>query len=120
MARTNDFDKRKISNDWSDVPDTDPNAQPCEYEDVNHVTAIHIQRALIRNAELLGCYFELADPTARPAMKWGADRIEVKCLWYSRKPPTSWMHIAIHSDYEIISNYSGQVVRDIGMNAPNQ
>ena len=35
---------------------------------------------------------------------------------YGRKPPTSWMHIALLGDYEIIENYSGEFVCDIGRN----
>lgn len=104
----------KMQTDWRNVPVTDVKAQIIASETVKCLAAIHVTKGLIRNAELLDCYFEMADLKSRPSMKWGAKRIAVKCLWYGRKPPTSWMHIAVVGGYEIISDYFGAVVRDIG------
>ena len=104
----------RIQTDWENVPVTDAKAHIVASESVKGSAAIHVTKASIRNAEIENCCFELASPVSVPKMRWGANRIEVKCLWYGRKPPTSWMHIAVLGDYEIIENYSGEVVRDIG------
>lgn len=46
---------------------------------------------------------------------WGQRRILVECLLFGCKPKTTWMHLSILSTPKIETNYSGEVVADIGL-----
>jgi hypothetical protein len=45
----------------------------------------------------------------------GEWRLMVECLWFGRKPKTTWMHLAVLSTPKFENNYSGEVVSDIGL-----
>ena len=64
------------------------------------------------NPEVEGV-FELANTTQPFGVFNGALRAEVKCTWYDRKPPTSWMHIQLLDNWELIPNYCGEVADNI-------
>ena len=104
----------KLNTDWTGIPNTDAKAGVTKFKPVSNVTVIRISKASIRYAQLDDCVFELVDAASIPQMRWGKNRIEVKCFWYGCKPPACWMNIAIDGDYEIIPNYSDEVVYDIG------
>lgn len=101
------------SSDWEGVPRTDLNASIVCKKMVSGAAVIKLSKASIRNAEILDCCFELAAPGSAPRVQWGANRVEVKCLWYRRKPRTSWMHIIVLGEYQIIENFNGEVVWNI-------
>lgn len=103
-----------FNTDWNDVPMTDGNAAPIAVRNVSVATVIHIAKASIRDAIIEDAHFELTDPLTAYGTYAGKQRAEVKCLWYGRKPPTSWMHITLLGPHTELRDYSGEVVADIG------
>lgn len=104
----------KFNTNWDDVPDTDKNAIPIGWREVKDVRAVKIIGS-IRDAAVDG-YFELAPGATDKKPYADHFRIEVKCLWYERKPKTTWMHITIAGECKIIEHYTGQVISNIGGN----
>lgn len=103
----------KPSTDWTGIPHTDRTAVPTSWRRVQQVLAIEATSASIRGAEVSGV-FELSD--ARAPLSMHADgriRVEVKCLWYGCKPPSSWMHLILPSRWRLVRRYSGSVVENI-------
>jgi len=75
--------------------------------------AVRISQGTIRSTPVSDV-FELADESAEPKkLPSGKVKVEVKCLWYGRKPPTSWMHITVVGTAEVLENYSGLVAVNI-------
>lgn len=99
---------------WEGVPMTDAAAIPKCVRAVSNVPAIKIQKGAIRNAQFENCIFELVSENDTPKMRWGMKRILVKCLWFGKKPPTTWMHVGIIGEFDIIQNYTGDVVEGFG------
>ena len=97
--------------DWTGVPMLSTTATTKEHVHVRNTRVVFFKKATIRNAVVSG-YFKLAEDAE---IKSYADkrRIEVECLWFGRKPPTTWMNITMLSKPEFIDNYTGDVVWDI-------
>lgn len=105
--------KRIPNTDWSDGVFTDPGARVVAHEQVEGVRAVRISRGTIRSAKVADV-FELASESTQPKeTQSGKLRVEVKCLWFGRKPPKSWMHITVLGTAEVLENYSGLVAVDI-------
>lgn len=104
-----------INTDWSGIRYTDPKAHPVDYCFPKHGRGVvHVSKGQIRSALIEDAYFELAD-VKRPLHVFGGKwRAVVCCLWYGRKPPTSWMHLTLLGKYEEAPNYRGKVVWNIG------
>lgn len=102
----------EINTDWEGVPRTNPNATVKSHRRVLDTLAIRLKSASIRNAEVSGV-FEMADVPQPFSVFNGVLRVEVKCHWYKRKPPTSWTHLQLLDSWELIRNYSGDVVDNI-------
>ena len=102
----------QINTDWENIPHTSPNANVKSYRRAVDTLAIRIKSASIRNAEVSGI-FELADVPQPFSVLNGVLRVEVKCLWYERKPPSSWTHLQLLDNWELIRNYSGEVADNI-------
>jgi hypothetical protein len=98
--------------DWEEVPDTCSNARIIEHEDVRNARVIHLTKAFIRGSDVSGTFW-LA-PDAEMKTYAGRQRIEVQCLWFGRKPPTTWMHITVLGGVRYQDNFTGAVVWDIG------
>jgi hypothetical protein len=105
--------KRIPNTDWSDVVFTDRRARVVAYEQAEGMRAVRISQGTIRSAPVADV-FELAESSTQPKETPGGKlRVEVKCLWYGRKPPNSWMHITILGTAEVLENYSGPVAVNI-------
>ena len=102
----------QISTDWDNIPQTNPNAVVKSHRRVLDTLAIRVKSASIRNAEVSGV-FELADIPQPFSIFNGVLRVEVKCLWYERKPPSSWTYFQLLDNWELIHNYSGEVADNI-------
>ena len=104
-----------INTDWDGILHTDKRAHPNATRNVRNVRAVRISNGSIRSAQVTDRVFELAAAAVDPfKMYAGCRRVEVKCLWYGRKPPTTWMHLTIIGTCEVIPNYTGPVVSDFG------
>lgn len=100
--------------DWTDVPNLDKLAEPVVLRAVSNATVIHVAHASIRNAEVRNVTFELASDGEAYGTYAGIPRAEVKCLWYGRKPSTTWMNITLLGPHREERGYSGEVVWDFG------
>ncbi len=101
-----------VNTDWTNIPHTDKNATIKRHRRVVDVLAIRVFDASIRNATVSDV-FELADVKAPVNSANGAITAEVKCCWNERKPPTSWMHLTLNHEWEVIKNFSGNVADNI-------
>jgi hypothetical protein len=101
-----------LNTNWDNIPHTNSNAQQKSERRVVDVLAIRVESASIRGATVSGI-FELAD-NPQPITIYNGDlRAEVKCFWYNRKPTSTWMHLSLSKKWELIRNYSGEVVDNI-------
>jgi hypothetical protein len=100
--------------DWTGIPHTDRAASCITYREVRNVMVVEVTTAAIRGATVDGA-FEVSDhPEPIVVHNDGLVRVEVKCLWYGRKPPTTWMHLTLQGKWKLVRSYSGPVVSDIG------
>ena len=102
--------------DWDSIPHTDPNAKPTDWKPApTGRSVVHVRQATIRNATIHNEYFLLVDDYKVQQRSNGAERLEVECLWYGRRPKVTWMNITVQpGDYEIQASDGVHVVTDIG------
>ena len=103
----------EYNTDWSSVPDTNPNAKPTAHRQVKHVLAVLVHEGFLRGSKFNDCYFEVADSKEPFDTFAGKTRVEVQVLWFGRKPATTWAHVTLIGKYELLRNYSGEVVANI-------
>ena len=104
----------EYNTDWSGVPDTHPNAKPTAHRHVEHVLAVLVHEGFFRGSIIEDCYFEVADSQEPFDTFAGKTRVEVQVLWFGRKPKTTWAHITLSGKYELLRDYRGTVVKNIG------
>jgi len=100
--------------DWTGIPHTDNKAEPTAWHDVAlGQLVIKVTNAEIRGASISGYLLVAKTPTPRSTFNedW---RIEVECLWYGKKPKTSWMHLTVNNGFEFLNDYEGEVISNIG------
>ena len=100
---------------WDQIPKTSSDAKPIAWRPVVDSVVIHVTKATIRDATMENVWFELYEPEKALGTYAGHTRAEVQCLWFGRKPPTSWMHITLLGPHEEVRGYTGEVVADIGL-----
>ena len=105
----------EYNTDWNSVPNTHSNAKPESYRQVKNVLAVLINEGFLRGSTLRDCYFEVADCQQPFDTFDGKTRIEVQVLWFGRKPATTWAHVTLNGKWELLRNYSGEVVANIGI-----
>ena len=107
--------KEHYRTDWDDIPDTDLNAKPVRFESAPpHRQVVYVKQATIRNATITNAHFLLAEGFAVQPRSDGSERLEVECLWYNRKPKTTWMNITVQpGQHEIQSSEGISVVANI-------
>lgn len=104
----------EINTDWAGIKTRDPNAWVTAVRKVRNAPVIRIYSGSIRNASVSGV-FELESFSNDPTFPHGEKKkVNVMCLWYGRKPPSSWMSITLAGKFKVLENYSGPVVADIG------
>ncbi len=101
----------KPSTDWTGVPTTYPAAEVRELKKVSNASVVKLSKAFIRGSEVSGTFL-LADG-AEVRSYAGRQRIEVQCLWFGRKPKTTWMNITLLCAPKFDLNYTGEVAWDI-------
>jgi len=104
----------EYNTDWSGVPSTHPSAKPETFRQVNNVLAVFIHEGYLRGSTFRDCYFEVADSQEPFDTFAGKTRVEVQVLWFDRKPATTWAHLTLIGKWELLRNYSGEVVANIG------
>ena len=103
----------EISTNWDGVRNTNPNASVNRTRKTLDTLAIRVASAELRSSTLSDI-FEVADIPQPFSLVDGKLKVEVKCLWYDRKPPTSWAHLTLGDQWELVRNYSGEVADNIG------
>ena len=96
--------------DWTGIPHTCYTAEP-RYKTVSNAKVVTLSKAFIRGSEVSGT-FVLADGAVVRTYA-GRQRIEVQCLWFGRKPPSTWMNVTLRSKPVFNNNFDGKVVYDL-------
>lgn len=102
-----------INTDWIGIPHTHRHATVVSAKSVRNARVVRLERASIRSSEVSGVFKLAQDAVIKT--HGGRRRIEVECLWFGRKPPTTWMHITILCEPVFEDGYTGEVVSNIGM-----
>jgi hypothetical protein len=102
----------KKSTHWEGAPNTNERASISEIRKVKGRLAIEVTKAHIRKARVSGM-FEVADTGMPFRIKKGELTVEVICLWHGKKPKSTWTHLTLGKKYELVANYSGEVVANI-------
>lgn len=100
-----------FSTDWTGVPNLSKTAKEKLHINVRNARVVFLKKATIRRAVVSG-YFKLAEGAVVKTYA-GKKRIEVECLWFGCKPPSTWMNITLLSEPEFMESYTGDVVWDI-------
>lgn len=103
----------EVSTDWGRVPMTCDAARVIEHKSVNNARVVHLSQGSIRCADVSGAFL-LAEGSALETFA-SKTRIEVQCLWFGKKPPTTWMHITVIGAATFEDSYSGEVAWNIGV-----
>lgn len=102
----------EITSEWEKKYDTNARAQPSELRIVDSGLVVRVQKAHLRGSDINGV-FEVADVSKPFSIHEGMLRVEVKAGWFGMKPKTSWSHLTLNGDWELIRNYSGEVVHNL-------
>jgi hypothetical protein len=90
---------------------TYPYATVRELKQVSNASVVRLSKAFIRGSEVSGTFL-LADG-AEVRSYAGRQRIAVQCLWFGKKPKTTWMNITLLCAPKFDSRYTGEVAWDI-------
>lgn len=97
--------------DWTGIPTTSLAAKPSEFKPVKNARVVIVKKAFIRGSEVSGTF--LLAEGAEVKTYAGRRRIEVQCLWFGRKPKTTWMNVTLLSEPQFDNKYSGPIVTNI-------
>ena len=104
----------EITTEWDDKYNKHPSAQPIEHRYVVDVLAVRVQKAHLRGSDFDGV-FEVAD-VPKPFDSYAdKPRVQVKVGWFGMKPKTTWAHITLNGEWELVRNYSGEVVHNLAV-----
>ena len=103
----------EITEEWDDRYNTHAHAQPDgQLRHVVDVLAIRIADGHLRGSDFSGV-FEVAEVPQPFDVYDGKHRVQVKVGWFGMKPKTSWSHVTLRGEWELIRNYSGKVVHNL-------
>ena len=97
--------------DWRDIPQQSKTATVIRSRFVEDASVIYTDKAFIRGSTVSG-FFKVAHG-AEVKVRAGKRRIEVECLWFGRKPRSTWMNLTLLSEPKFLHGYSGNVALDI-------
>ena len=98
---------------WQGARNTNDKAEINETRKVKGKLAVKVAKAYIREAKVSGV-FEVANTEMPFRIKKSKLTVEVICLWYGKKPKTTWTHLTLGKKYELIASHTGEVVANIG------
>lgn len=97
---------------WDETPYTHANAAPTSFRYVLDSPCVRIVNGRLRGSIVSGV-FELAN-VPNPFDEYsGNKRVQVKVGWFGAKPRTTWAHITLDADWELLQHYTGEVVHNI-------
>lgn len=95
-------------------PDTDPHAIPLKTQKLSNVTVIQVKNAKYRLATIEGI-FAVVNGRDIKVSKSGKHTKKVFCTWYGHQIQTDFPELTLDPNHtEVIENYTGKVVVDIG------
>ena len=103
------------NSDWTGIRSTSKLAKPVSYRSVENRLVVKVEQSFFRGSHFKNCFFEVSDKKEPIDTYAGKQRIQVKVLWFGRKPKTTWAHITLVGNYELIYGYTGDVVNDFGV-----
>lgn len=104
--------------EWNNTtPHTSHKATATDTRQVKNVNAISVKGATYRGCQPIDGIFELADTQMKSIS--GDIRFEVVCGWFGVKPYNSFPQIKITNDYEIIKDFTGEVIDNISLPTTN-
>jgi len=112
-SRMNNIQPTEITTEWNHRYDTHKSAVVVEYREVADVLAIRVHSAYLRESDLTDV-FEVADSDKPFDIKNGELRVEVKVAWFGMKPKTTWSHLTLRGDWQLLRNYRGKVAHNLG------
>lgn len=99
------------STNWDQTPDVCKTVKIVKPKSVCNARVVYLAKAFIRGSTVSG-HFKLAQGAM--VKPYGSKRrIEVECLWFGCKPPSTWMNITILSHPIFKDRYSGEVAWNI-------
>ncbi|CAN1534751.1 hypothetical protein MCEREM21_01569 [Burkholderiaceae bacterium] len=97
-------------------PDTDSHATPLKTQKLSNVTVIQVKNAKYRLATIEGV-FAVVNGRDIKVSKSGKHTKKVFCTWYGHQIQTDFPELTLDPNHtEVIENYTGKVVVDIGKN----
>ena len=103
-------------NPTGNAPHTDSKAKPIKFGIAPIArSCIRVTDAFYRGAVFSGVFVvaDSKDPQSRN--KDGLETIEVECHWFNWRPKTRWIRITLPTSPEHLSDYDGEVVRNLGL-----
>jgi hypothetical protein len=110
-ADSKGFKMPDYSTNWDQTPTTCKTAKVVRHKPVRNARVVYLAKAFIRGSTVSG-HFKLAEGATVKTYA-GKRRIEVECLWFGCKPPTTWMNITILSNPVFKDRYGEDVVWNI-------
>ncbi len=101
-----------LTRDWDEIPDTHRNAAPTSERYVLDSPCIRIVNGRLRGSMVSGVC-ELANVPSPFDEYSGNQRVQVKVGWFGARPKTTWAHITLGVDWELLPNFTGDVVHNI-------
>jgi hypothetical protein len=101
---------------WNDkkCPNSDPFAKPIKTKSLSGVTVIRAKNAKYRQAQIDGVFAVVNDSDIKIS-KSGKATKKVFCLWHGHRLPTDYPELTLDlQNTEVIENYKGKVVVDVG------
>ena len=101
---------------WDDkkCPRKDPNAKSKKTKNLSGVTVIHVKNANYRLATIEGV-FAVVNGRDIKVSKSGKHTKKVFCTWYGHSITSDYPELTLDPNHtEVIENYTGKVVVDIG------
>lgn len=101
---------------WNDkkCPHKDPQAEPIKTKALSGVTVIKVKNAKYRNAKFDGVFAVVNGNNIKVSASGKATK-KVFCLWYGHSLPTDYPELTLDlANTQLIENYKGRVVIDIG------
>jgi len=97
-------------------PDTDSSAIPLKFKKLSNVTVINVKNSKYRKATIEGV-FVVVNGRDLKVSKSGKHTKKVFCTWYGHQIKTDFPELTLDpKNTEVIENYTGKVVVDIGKN----
>lgn len=102
----------EITSEWDERYNKSSKAEPDSHRVVVDVLAVRIENGHFRGSDFDGI-FEVADVPDPFDIFDGKLRVQVKVGWFGMKPKSTWSHVTLNGKWQLLRNYSGEVVHNL-------